>query len=324
MDKLLVICGPTATGKTTLAVSLAKKFDAEIISADSRQVYKGMDIATGKDLPKQAKVKKDVQTGLDYYLFDSIPVWLLDVVRLNEEFSVANFVDLAGRVLGRIWTKGKLPIVVGGTGFYIKALVDGIQTLGISPDWTLRKQLETRSWQELFEMLARLDSEKAASMNVSDRQNKRRLVRAIEVALAKNHMGKTKLKKEIRKKRHINPLFIGLKAPMKDLYERIDRRINRQLEEGAKREVESLLNQGYSWELPAMTALGYRQWQKYFKEGESIEKVMSLWKSGEHDYARRQMIWFEKERRINWFDITKVGFGKEVEKKVRSWYPKKG
>lgn len=324
MNKILIICGPTGTGKTTLAVSLAKKFNAEIISADSRQVYKGMDIATGKDLPRQAKSKKDVQTGLNYYLFDGVPVWLLDIVAPTEEFSVAIFVRLAWQVIEKLWEKGKLPIVVGGTGFYIKALVDGIQTLGISPDWTLRKQLETHSWQELFEMLARLDSEKAASMNVSDRQNKRRLVRAIEVALAKNHAGKIKLKKEIRKKRRFDPLFIGLKTSMKDLYERIDKRIDRQAKGGAKREVESLLNQGFSWELPAMTALGYRQWQKYFEEGESIEKVMSLWKSGEHDYARRQMIWFDKERRINWFDITKVGFRKEVEKKVRSWYPKKG
>jgi len=315
VSKLLVICGPTATGKTSLGIRLAKKLGGEIISADSRQVYKGMDIGTGKDLPKGARIKKDKKLGLGFYDFEGVPVWLLDVVRPNQEFSVAHYVDFCWPVLEAIWQRGKLPILVGGTGFYIKGVVDGIDTLGISPDWGLRKRLEAYTPEQLFDLLARLDPGKAASMNVSDRKNPRRLVRAIEIASKKDEV-----KKKERVK--INPLFIGLKAPMRKLYERIDKRVNGQLRQGAKKEVGSLLKKGYLWELPAMSALGYRQWRAHFEEGEAVEEVVKRWQYDEHAYARRQMTWFLKEKRINWFDVTSPNFEEKVEKKVSSWYTK--
>lgn len=322
MNKLLVICGPTATGKTSLGTHLAKKIGGEIVSADSRQVYKGMNIATGKDLPKGAKLKKDKKTNLGFYEFETVPVWLLDVVFPNQEFSVALFIDLAWQVVLDIWKRGKLPILVGGTGFYIKGVVDGIDTLGISPDWSLRRRLQTYTLSQLFDLLARLNSEKAALMNVSDRQNPRRLIRAIEVALKKEEAKKGRQEKPGKKKIKLNALFIGLKAPMRKLYERIDKRVEAQFRKGAKKEVKSLLKKGYSWDLPAMTALGYRVWREHFEKGESIRQVVSRWQYHEHAYARRQMTWFLKDKRINWFDITKPGFEKRVEKKVLSWYTK--
>ena len=146
MNKLLIICGPTATGKTSLGIKLARKFNGEIVSADSRQVYKGMDVATGKDLPVGSKYQvssiKYQKIRAGYYLFEGIPVWMLDVVEPNQEFSVAQYIDLGQKVMVDIWRRKKAPIVVGGTGFYIKGLIDGIETLGVEPNWELRNRLE--------------------------------------------------------------------------------------------------------------------------------------------------------------------------------------
>jgi len=327
MNKLLVICGPTAAGKTSLGVKLAKRFDGEIVSADSRQVYMGMDIATGKDLPWNAKqkikneklqIKTKEGKVLKPYRFRKIPVWLLDVVLPNQEFSVAHYVELAHQVISDIHRRGKLPILVGGTGFYIQGVVFGIDTLGIPPDWKLRRRLEKYSLQELYDLLARLDPEKAASLNVSDRRNPRRLIRAIEVALAKNHKRKKKTSK--KNKKNFDTLFIGLKAPMRKLYKRIDKRIEEQLKKGAEKEVKSLLRKDYDFNFPAMSALGYREWREFFEKEKTREEVIKRWKYNEHDYARRQMTWFLKNEKICWFDITKKGFEKEVEKKVLFWY----
>ena len=132
MEKLLIICGPTATGKTKLGIKLAKKFNGEIVSADSRQVYKGMDIGTGKE----------VEDGK--WVVDEIPIWLLDIVNPDYRFNVADYKKCADVVLDDIWKQGKLPILVGGTGFYIKAVIDGIGTMGVPPDWELRKILSAK------------------------------------------------------------------------------------------------------------------------------------------------------------------------------------
>ncbi len=323
MNKLLVICGPTGVGKTSLALRLAKKFNGEIVSADSRQVYKGMDIGTGKDLPANSKFKilnpKQFQISnfkfqIGYYLFAGIRTWLLDVVTPAQEFSVADYVNLAWKVISDIWKRKKLPIIVGGTGFYIKGLVDGIETLGVPPDWELRQKLQDLSVQKLFEMLARIDPEKAASMNASDRKNPRRLIRAIELA------SKTPKRALVPRRYTLNPIFIGLKAPYKTLYQRIDKRINEQIKMGAEKEVRKLLKQGCAWDLPAMTAMGYGVWREYFEDKKSLAEVVQKWKFDEHAYARRQMTWFRRDPKIHRFDITRRGWQKKVEQLIKAWY----
>jgi tRNA dimethylallyltransferase len=344
MNKLLVICGPTATGKTDLGIYLAKKFEGEIASADSRQVYKGMDIGTGKDLPVDSKYQvsrlpspggeaaggqasiKYQKINLGYYLFNGVRAWLLDVVEPNQEFSVAHYVELAQKVMEDIWRRGKLPIVVGGTGFYIKGLIDGIETLGAEPDWELRIRLKDLPAQKLFDFLARLDATKAASMNVSDRQNPRRLIRAIEIA-SKNQKPKTKNLKPClagrRAKTSANALFIGFKAPFKKLYQRIDKRVEERVRKGAEKEVKVLIKKGYSWDLPAMSAMGYREWQPYFEGKATKEEIIQKWKFAEHAYARRQLTWFRRDPRIRWFDISERSWKKGVEGLVKSWYNEK-
>jgi tRNA dimethylallyltransferase len=325
MNKLLVICGPTATGKTALGISLAKKFNGEIVSADSRQVYIGMDLGTGKDLPVNSKFQvpstkqiPNFKFQIGYYDFDLIPVWMLDIAKPNQEFSAADFVKLATEIITDITSRNKLPIVLGGTGFYLKALIDGVETLGVPPDWTLRRNLEKNTREKLFEMLSRFDSVKAASMNSSDRQNPRRLIRAIEVALKKSNF---KLQNPAS---HFHlptsTLFIGLTANYTYLYDRVDKRIDEQVKQGAKQEIRELLKQGYTWDLPAMTAMGYGIWKPYFENKQSKEEIISKWKFSEHAYCRRQMTWFKKDKRINWFDITKQNWSNDLERLVNQWY----
>ena len=322
VKKLLVICGPTAMGKTALGIRLAKEFNGEIISADSRQIYQGMDIATGKDIQGGQWVK-DKKLG-DHWEIGGIPIWLLDVVHPNQEFSVAHYTNLVWKIIKAVWQKGKLPILVGGTGFYIKAIIDKIPTQEIPPNWSLRKELELKPIEALFEELAELDSSRAGQMNISDRKNKRRLIRAIEVARWRvgNRLWQPP------KQPQLNVLMIGLTTSLKVLYQRIDRRIEQQIKLGAEDEVKKLVSQGYLWNLPAMSAMGYREWQPYLEGKATLNEIVVRWKYDEHGYARRQMTWFKKalrqaqgkQKQIHWFDITGKEWQDEVEKKVFIWY----
>jgi tRNA dimethylallyltransferase len=333
MSKLLVICGPTSTGKTGLGIRLAKKFDGEIVSADSRQVYKGMDIGTGKDVENGKWIIDNGKRG--HWEVEGVPIWLLDVVKPNQEFSVAHYVELAQKVMEDIWRRGKLPIIVGGTGFYIKGLIDGIGTLGVESDWELRIRLKDLPAQKLYDFLARLDATKAASMNVSDRKNPRRLIRAIEIAsknqkLYLRRQAKTenstcvdRLKPCLagrRAKTSAKALFIGLRTPPKKLYQRIDKRIDKQVEMGAEEEVRGLIKKGYPWNLPAMSAMGYREWQLYFEGKATKEEIIQKWKFAEHAYARRQLTWFRRNPQIRWYDITKRGWRTRVVELIKRWY----
>ena len=325
-NKLLVICGPTATGKTALGVRLAKKFKGEIVSADSRQVYKEMDVGTGKDLPVGAKLRiancelriADYQIG--YYQIKGVKIWLYDVVEPDHHFSVADYVKCANLVIKDIWKRKKLPILVGGTGLYIKAVIDGIETIGIPPDWKLRKKLSGYQVIRLSELLKKLDPEKWKRMNESDKKNPRRLIRAIEIALqSPNKIQNSKFK--IQK-----VLFIGLTAPYKVLYERIDKRVDKRVKQGIIEEIKNLLAKGYTFENSILgETIGYKEWRECFKNSKfqipnsKLEEIVQRWKYDEHAYSRRQMTWFKKDKRINWFGITKRGFKKEIEKKIKNW-----
>lgn len=322
MRKLLVVCGPTAVGKTQLAFKLAKEFDGELISADSRQVYKGMDIGTGKDLPLKNKLrvqnKKQLLTITNYlvipYLINQINLWLYDVVAPNEEFSVANYYELAWGVIENIWRREKLPILVGGTGFYIKAVVDGVDTLGVVPDKRLRKNLENKTVLELQTILKKINYRRFSLMNNSDKFNPRRLIRAIEIEsqLVKKPVEKVESKVDI--------LMIGLTAKKEVLAARIKKRVEKRLKEGIINEIKTLLEKGYSWELPAISALGYRQWKGFFEGKVDFNKTVDQWVRAEYQYAKRQLTWFKKEKRVIWYDIKRRGFEKEILTKVQFWY----
>ena len=333
MHKLLVICVPTATGKTSLAIHLAKKFspkgrpasgwNGELISADSRQVYKGMDIGTGKELPVNSKLKiKNLKLGkkrIGFYEIRGIRVWGYDLVDPKEEFSVAQYVKFADKIIKNIGKRGKLPILVGGTGLYIKAVVDGIPTAVIPKSISLRKKYKNKSVRELQDILGKLDSFKLSSMNVSDRKNPRRLVRAIEIAKWMLEVGSKKLEKS-RKYEGDSVLFIGLTASREFLENRIDKRVEERIRSDVEDEIKNLLKFGIKWNSQAMQSLGYKQWFRYFNKEKTLKEIVDDWLRAEKNYAKRQMTWFKKDERINWFDITKPNWEEDVEDLVKKWY----
>lgn len=317
MKKLLVLCGPTSTGKTKLGIILAKKFNGEIISADSRQVYRNMDIGTGKDLPKDSKFEFN-DNGLGFYIVDGVRLYGYDLVDPKEEFSVSKYLNFASAAIKRIEANGKLPIVVGGTGLYIKGVVDGIPTADVPRNDDLRVMLSKKIADELYESLSQIDSLKAASFNSSDKKNPRRLIRAIEVAqysidhpIPANHLDP---------KRDRSTLFIGLTAPRLVLESNIDKRVDARIKDGFPTEVKRLLKIGVDWNNQAMMSLGYRQWRDVVEGAVDTEIVISEWKKEERKYARRQMVWWKKDPRVNWFDISLPGYQKKVENMIETWH----
>jgi len=315
MNKLLIICGPTATGKTKLALKLAKKFNGELISADSRQVYKGMNVGTGKDIGNSEFTGVNNKYDLGYYDLSRVPLWLLDVVEPNQSFSVADYYQLAWLVIEDIWKRGKLPILVGGTGLYIKAIIDGIETIGIPPNQKLRSKLEKKLLTDLQNQLKELNLQKWNLMNNSDKNNKRRLVRAIEISI-KYQVSRIKN----NPKKDSDPLFVGLTASQEALYKRIDERVEKRVKQGIIKEIQSLLNKGYNWDLYSMSGLGYKQWKEYFQNTEDAKTAIEKWKQAECNYAKRQRTWLKKDKRIIWFDITKTDYQKAVVAKIANWY----
>lgn len=299
MKKLLVICGPTATGKTSLAIALAKKFNGEIVSADSRQVYKGMDIGTGKE-------------------WGDVPIWGYDLVDPKRDFSISQYLKFARKVIADIAKRGKLPILVGGTGFYIKGVVDGIPTAEIPRNKKLRQKLEEKRATDLFENLSQLDAVRAGSMNSSDKKNPRRLIRAIEIATWKLEHGDVSHTSYIA--HPASMLMIGLTAPKEFLGKRIIDRVNARVKTGAKKEIEELLENSIDWNDQAMQALGYRQWRDFFEGEVPEEVVIAEWTREEVKYAKRQITWFKKDKRVNWFDISQHGYQKKVEFMAKKWY----
>ncbi len=284
MNKLLIICGPTGTGKTALAITLAKKFSGELVNADSRQVYEGFDAITGKDRSKEVRI------------------WLYDVHSPDQEFSVLHFVRIAEQAIDDIHKRGKLPIVVGGTGFYLRALTTSIDTITVPPNPILRKTLNAKSPEELGRQLQRVDRQRWETMNESDRKNPRRLIRAIEVAAQGQYM------RRARPTRY-SPLWIGLTAPLPVLKQRITERVAMRFDKAT-----SEVRDGLPPILGADPLLS-------FTRGEiTKEEALKDWAQREYQYARRQMTWFRKEKVIHWFDVKNTDFQKEVEALARGWY----
>jgi len=289
--KIIVIVGPTASGKSDLAVKLAKRFNGEIISADSRQVYKGMDIGTGKITKKEMK-------GVKHYL--------LDVASPKRRFTVFQYQKLALRAIEKILKKGKIPIICGGTGFYIQALIDGILLPNVPPDWELRKRLEKKSAAQLYKILKKLDPQRAKTI---EKKNPRRLIRAIEIA---KRVGRVP---PLKKQPLSYPvLMLGIKKTKEELKKLIKKRLLKRFKKGMVAEVKKLRKQGVSWKRLEEFGLEYR-WIAYFLQNkiDFLEMVEKLQKDIE-DFARRQMVWWKKDKRVFW-----IVSQREAEKKIREF-----
>lgn len=289
---ILVILGPTASGKSDLAVQAALKYDGEVISADSRQIYKGLDIGTGKI------------TGAE---MRGVPHHLLDIADPRERFSAARWKKLAEEKIKEIIGRGKLPIICGGTGFYISALTDDMSFPDIPEDTELQKHLESQPLTELFRELKQLDPERAGAMsNNGESQNRRRIVRAIMVARKFGRVPKNASGYGIRKK--YNFYIYGIRIPDGELKDRIGERLKKRIAAGMIAEAENLFKNGLTLERMDELGLEYRYLAKHII-GELTEAKMTeilsvkIWQ-----YARRQKTWFRRDSRIVWIspDIDKI------------------
>ncbi len=286
--KIIVILGQTATGKSDFAVQIAKKVGGEIISADSRQVYKGMDLGTGKI------TKKEMQ---------GVPHHLLDVVNPKKVFSVSDFKKLADKKIGGIIKRGHVPIICGGTGFYIDAVIDGAILPEVPPNKKLRAVLEKKSAEQLYVMLKKLDKTRATNI---DTRNKVRLIRAIEIAKA---LGKVPKVKKVEK---YEVMKIGLTLPDETLKERIYTRLLARIKKGMLREIKNLHDSGVSWKRMNDLGLEYRYGALYLQgklsKQEMIEKLNTeIW-----HYAKRQRTWFKRDKGTVWVDPRKYKFSEIV------------
>ncbi|PIR76509.1 MAG: tRNA (adenosine(37)-N6)-dimethylallyltransferase MiaA [Candidatus Magasanikbacteria bacterium CG10_big_fil_rev_8_21_14_0_10_42_10] len=289
LPKLIVILGPTAAGKTSWGLSLAKKYNGEIISADSRQIYKKMDIGTAK--PKGEWKRNGLRRS---YMIDDIAHHIIDIVDPGKRFNVAEFRDKAVKYVKLIRKGGRVPFVIGGTGLYISSLVDNLHIPRIGPNKKLRQSLEEKSMEELHALFERMDPEGAKTI---DKYNKRRLLRALEVCILSGEPFSIQKKKG---EPLFNVLQIGITVPREELYARIDTRVDDMIKQGLVKEVEQLLKQKYSWQLPSMSGVGYKQFRGYFEEGTTIDACIALLKRDTRRFARRQLTWFRRDDRIQW------------------------
>lgn len=309
LPKLIVILGPTASGKSKLAVNLARKFNGEIISADSRQIYKGMDIGTAKVPisyePKGEFTKSSIPTiqrmrGIPSH--KGVPHYLINIVAPNKTLTLAEYQKKAISAAKKIIKKGKIPILCGGTGLYIKAVVDNLRIPEVPPNSRLREKIEKEITRKglaaVYQKLLKLDP---GAKEFIDPKNPRRIIRALEVCLITK-----KPFSELRQKGE--PIFkvlqIGLKIPTEKLRERINERVDGQIKTGLLKEVRQLAKK-YSWNLPSMSGLGYKEFKNYLAGKETLESAVETLKKNTRQYAKRQMTWFKKDEKIKWIKNEK-------------------
>ncbi|MAF20789.1 MAG: tRNA (adenosine(37)-N6)-dimethylallyltransferase MiaA [Parcubacteria group bacterium] len=277
-NKLIVILGPTGSGKSDLAIKLAKQFNGQIISADSRQIYQEMDIGTAKVTEKQMQ-------GIKHYL--------IDIVKPDQEFTLAQFKDKAIKTIKQIQLNNQLPFLVGGTGLYIQSIVDNLQIPEVKPDKKLRNQLERKTNQQLYNQLKKLDPQ---SLKVIDINNKRRMVRALEVCLiTKKPFSQQKQKGPAL----FNLLQIGIKLDQKNFEQKVAKRIEQMIKTGLVEEVRKLIKK-YDTGPHSLDSIGYQEIIDYLEDKISLEQAKQLIKLHTLQYARRQMTWFKRDKTIKW------------------------
>ncbi|OGO08030.1 MAG: tRNA (adenosine(37)-N6)-dimethylallyltransferase MiaA [Chloroflexi bacterium RBG_13_57_8] len=289
MKRLVAIVGPTGIGKSRLALRLAEKFHGEIVGADSRQVYRFMDIGTAKPTPQE---------------LGAVPHHLIDIIDPDEEFSLAQYLDLARKTIDDIFQRGNVPFLVGGTGLYIKALLEGFQPPGVSPDTHFRYNREKEAGEKnsdaLYNELVAADPDAAAKI---DRRNVRRAIRALEVHA---RAGKAFSRLGRKEPPAFSYLVIGLTTDRTALYRIVDRRVDEMFSQGFIREVENLQNRGYDPGLPSLSGIGYRQAGQFLRGEISLEEAKRKMKTETHRFIRHQYAWFRRDdSEIHWFDAER-------------------
>lgn len=299
MDRLVAVVGPTGIGKSQLALHLAGAFNGEIVSADSRQIYRLMDIGTVKPAPKELAL---------------VPHHLVSIVNPADDFNLAQYQELAYRAITDIHRRGKLPFLVGGSGLYLWAVVEGWKVPRVPPDPGFRQELERKAagsgGDELYRELVRVDP--AAAQKI-DRRNVRRVIRALEVQ-RQSDTPFSRLQSKVPPP--FDTLIVGLTADRAEVYRRIDERVDEMIEQGLVAEVEKLVKMGYDFSLPSMTSIGYRQIGLFLKNELTLAAAVQQIKFETHRFVRHQYTWFQlKDKRIRWFDTQNQAVS-EIERTV--------
>lgn len=299
---LIILTGPTAVGKTKASILLAKAIGGEIISADSMQVYKHMDIGS-------AKITKEEMQG--------VPHHLIDVLEPEEEFHVVKFQQMAKEAMDEIYAKGKIPIVVGGTGFYIQALLYDIDFNEQETDLTYREYLETLAQEKgavyLHELLEEVDEKAAQEIH---KNNVKRVIRALEFYKQTGERISEHNERERQKESPYNFVYIVLNDAREKLYQRIDHRVDEMLDLGLVNEVESLKKKGYTKNMVSMQGLGYKEILSYLNQELSLDEAVYILKRDTRHFAKRQLTWFKREKDVIWLDKQKFDYD---ENKILTW-----
>lgn len=285
---LVILVGPTAIGKTAISIQIAKKIDGEIISADSMQIYKYMDIGT-------AKVNEEEMNSIKHYMIDEILP--------NEEFSASDFQQKAKYYIKTIANKGKIPMLVGGTGLYINSIVYNLDFTNAVSDWELRAKYNRIAEKfgngYLHEELKKVDLESYNRIHINDRK---RIIRALEIYHITGKPMSYYYKKFREENKEYRLIFLGLNMNRKRLYERINKRVDTMIEKGIIDEVKNLLSKGYSPSSIALQGLGYKEIIKYLEGEWSLEEAIHILKRDTRRFAKRQITWFRRDKRIRWFN----------------------
>jgi len=314
--KILVVCGPTAVGKTKLALELAGLFGGELVCADARQIYKGLDILSGKDIPSGYSYKlsglRDGARQLGYF-GNGTKIWLVSHIEISATCTAYDYQRAATIVISDIQARGMLPVLVGGTGLYINSLLDSFSLSSVKPDYHLRRILNNKPVDYLRDLLQKHDPSRLASMNRSDRANPRRLIRAIEIAAEKNSE-----KARIGRPQY-DYLMVGLTAPMhvieKRIADRIDDRINRGVLNEAYRIMPELKP-----DMAVYTELGLPILMGVINRKLSLAEAKKKWFVRERRYVKRQLTWFKKDKKIILFDVSRPSAISDIIAVVKSWY----
>lgn len=304
---LVILTGPTAVGKTNLSIQLAKKMNMEIISADSMQIYKYMDVGS-------AKVTEDEMDGVKHYLIDEVTP--------DYSFSVSEFQERANDYINKIVEKDKLPLVTGGTGLYLNSLIYNMDFAKSDADNELREmlrvQLEENGIDYMYEKLKSLDKEAADRIH---KNNTKRVIRAIEVCMSGKKM--SDFSNDLKLNEKYEPIIIVLNRDREHLYKRINKRVDIMISQGLEDEVKNLLNMGYSSDLVSMQGIGYKEIIKYLNDEYTYEEAIEIIKRDSRRYAKRQLTWFRRYENAKWFDLDNYNDEKILLNDVISYIEKK-
>ena len=294
--------GPTSSGKSALAVELARVFNGEIVSADSRQVYKGLDIGTGKITKRET---------------EGIPHHLIDVANPRHIFTAAEYVKKANEAISGILKRRKLPIIAGGTAFYIDALLGAIPLARVPRNEKLRAALEKEATESLAKKLERLNPARAKTVDI---KNRRRLIRAIEIALSKTHADRTRVYTEKSQQKLYNALKIGITIPKELLREKIQKRLKMRITQGMVAEARRLHTKGLSYARMEELGLEYRLLARFLQKKITKEEMIVQLETAIWHYAKRQMTWWKRDKEILWFPLSEKEKGEAIKKTISSFF----